>query len=209
MTVETAAPSLRGRDFISASDLSADDVARLFGRVASLKAEFRTARAHAEPPLRGRTLADHAHRCADLHGRRRTDRSAVGHGDGLGGEADQCSGRDGPLVDECDRGHLRAEQRVPDEDSGVDAAAEGVDLEDHGSGALRGGVVEHAPDEWGEAQVDDALDGRHVDDRRPRLRRHRKGRQQTEQSKGDEGGAVHGDNGTIPRRLRGTAANAP
>jgi ornithine carbamoyltransferase len=49
--------SLRGRDFISAADLTRDDVLRLFERAAALKAEFRERRSHAEPPLQGRTLA--------------------------------------------------------------------------------------------------------------------------------------------------------
>ena len=59
MTAEVAAPTgaLRGRDFISAGDLSADDVRRVFTRAMELKAEFRAARVHRDPPLRGRTLA--------------------------------------------------------------------------------------------------------------------------------------------------------
>jgi len=57
MTTHLAAPSLRGRDLISAADLSADDVQRLFARAAELKAEFRATRVHAQPPLRGRSLA--------------------------------------------------------------------------------------------------------------------------------------------------------
>jgi ornithine carbamoyltransferase len=54
-----AAPalSLRGRDFLSAADLSAAEVRALFGRAAVLKAEFRATRRHADPPLVGRTLA--------------------------------------------------------------------------------------------------------------------------------------------------------
>lgn len=58
MTVPSdASTSLRGRDLISAADLSAAEVGRLFERAAALKAEFRVERRHAEPPLRGRTLA--------------------------------------------------------------------------------------------------------------------------------------------------------
>ncbi|HET7728142.1 MAG TPA: ornithine carbamoyltransferase [Candidatus Limnocylindrales bacterium] len=57
MTTELPATSLRGRDVLSAADLSADDVRRLFARAAELKAEFRATRTHANPPLRGRTLA--------------------------------------------------------------------------------------------------------------------------------------------------------
>ncbi len=49
--------SLRGRDFISAADLSADEVERLFVRAAELKAEFAEDRRHATPPLQGRSLA--------------------------------------------------------------------------------------------------------------------------------------------------------
>ncbi len=52
-----AATSLKGRDLISAADLSRDDVLALFRRAAELKAEFRADRVHADPPLRGRTLA--------------------------------------------------------------------------------------------------------------------------------------------------------
>jgi ornithine carbamoyltransferase len=49
--------SLRGRDLVSAADLSAADVARLFARAAALKAEFVADRRHAAPPLERRTLA--------------------------------------------------------------------------------------------------------------------------------------------------------
>ncbi len=49
--------SLRGRDFLSAADLSAPEVRALFVRAAALKAEFRATRRHADPPLVGRTLA--------------------------------------------------------------------------------------------------------------------------------------------------------
>jgi len=56
-TLDRSRASLRGRDLISAADLSADDVRRLFARAATLKAEFRATRVHAQPPLRGRTLA--------------------------------------------------------------------------------------------------------------------------------------------------------
>jgi ornithine carbamoyltransferase len=51
------APSLRGRDFISAGDLSAAEVGVLFARATALKDEFRRERGHADPPLRNRTLA--------------------------------------------------------------------------------------------------------------------------------------------------------
>lgn len=49
--------SLRGRDLVSAADLSAAEVMLLFRRAAELKAEFRETRRHAEPPLARRTLA--------------------------------------------------------------------------------------------------------------------------------------------------------
>jgi len=52
-----AAVTLKGRDYISAADLSRDDVLALFARAAELRAEFRAERVHADPPLRGRTLA--------------------------------------------------------------------------------------------------------------------------------------------------------
>ena len=53
----TTSGPLRGRDLLSVADLSATEVVRLFETAASLKAEFRTTRRHAVPPLAGRTLA--------------------------------------------------------------------------------------------------------------------------------------------------------
>ena len=53
----TTSGPLRGRDLLSVADLSATEVIRLFQTAASLKAEFRTTRRHAVPPLAGRTLA--------------------------------------------------------------------------------------------------------------------------------------------------------
>jgi ornithine carbamoyltransferase len=49
--------SLRGRDLLSAADLSRGEVERVFDTAWSLKDEFRTTRRHATPPLTGRTLA--------------------------------------------------------------------------------------------------------------------------------------------------------
>jgi ornithine carbamoyltransferase len=49
--------SLRGRDLLSAADLSRGEVERVFETAWSLKDEFRTRRRHADPPLIGRTLA--------------------------------------------------------------------------------------------------------------------------------------------------------
>jgi ornithine carbamoyltransferase len=49
--------SLRGRDLVSAADLSAAEIRQLFATAAALKSEYRRERRHAEPPLRGRTLA--------------------------------------------------------------------------------------------------------------------------------------------------------
>jgi ornithine carbamoyltransferase len=49
--------SLRGRDLLSAADLSRGEVERVFETAWSLKDEFRTSRRHADPPLIGRTLA--------------------------------------------------------------------------------------------------------------------------------------------------------
>jgi len=58
MTVVTQrSTSLRGRDLLSAADLSADEVEALFERAAALKTEFRAGRRHAVLPLAGRTLA--------------------------------------------------------------------------------------------------------------------------------------------------------
>jgi ornithine carbamoyltransferase len=53
----TPTPSLRGRDFVSAADLSAEEIGRLFALAADLKAEYRRDRRHANPPLERRTLA--------------------------------------------------------------------------------------------------------------------------------------------------------
>jgi ornithine carbamoyltransferase len=52
----TVAP-LRGRDLLSAGDLTVDEVELVFGRATELKAEFRATRRHAGLPLAGRTLA--------------------------------------------------------------------------------------------------------------------------------------------------------
>jgi ornithine carbamoyltransferase len=49
--------SLRGRDLISAADLSADEIGGLFARAGELKVEYRATRVHARPPLERRTLA--------------------------------------------------------------------------------------------------------------------------------------------------------
>jgi ornithine carbamoyltransferase len=57
MAVAESASGLRGRDLLSAADLSRPEVERLFERAAELKAEFRESRRHAQPPLVGRTLA--------------------------------------------------------------------------------------------------------------------------------------------------------
>ena len=48
---------LRGRDFLSVADLSAEEVLRVFATAEGLKSEFRATRRHARPPLVGRTLA--------------------------------------------------------------------------------------------------------------------------------------------------------
>src|SRR5919206_4243812 len=59
MTVARAAESttLRGRDFLSAADLSAEEVLAIYDRATELKSEFVATRRHASPPLVGRTLA--------------------------------------------------------------------------------------------------------------------------------------------------------
>ena len=49
--------SLRGRDLVSAADLSAEEIGALFARASALKAEYLAERRHAEPPLERRTLA--------------------------------------------------------------------------------------------------------------------------------------------------------
>ena len=48
---------MRGRDLLSAADLTPDEVRRVFDRAVALKAEFRAGRRHAELPLAGRTIA--------------------------------------------------------------------------------------------------------------------------------------------------------
>ncbi len=53
----TTAASLRGRDLLSAADLSRSEVEGLFDRATELKAEFRSGYPHAQPALAGRTLA--------------------------------------------------------------------------------------------------------------------------------------------------------
>ena len=49
--------SLRGRDLVSAADLSADEIRVLFARAVALKSEYALERRHASPPLERRTLA--------------------------------------------------------------------------------------------------------------------------------------------------------
>jgi len=49
--------TLRGRDFVSAADLTADEARGLFRLAAELKAEYVAERRHANPPLERRTLA--------------------------------------------------------------------------------------------------------------------------------------------------------
>ncbi|HEU0244176.1 MAG TPA: ornithine carbamoyltransferase [Candidatus Limnocylindrales bacterium] len=49
--------SLRGRDLVSAADLTAAEIGGLFALAATLKAEYVADRRHAEPPLERRTLA--------------------------------------------------------------------------------------------------------------------------------------------------------
>jgi ornithine carbamoyltransferase len=49
--------SLRGRDLLSAADLSVPEVELVFARAAALKTEFQATRRHADLPLAGRTLA--------------------------------------------------------------------------------------------------------------------------------------------------------
>ncbi len=49
--------SLRGRDLVSAADLSAEEIGCLFALATDLKAEYRASRVHPNPPLERRTLA--------------------------------------------------------------------------------------------------------------------------------------------------------
>jgi ornithine carbamoyltransferase len=51
------AGTLRGRDFISFADFDRAAVERVFARAGLLKAEYLATGGHADPPLRGRTLA--------------------------------------------------------------------------------------------------------------------------------------------------------
>ena len=58
MTVVDDPPmSLRGRDLLSAADLTRAEIERVFATATALKDEFRATRRHARPPLVGRTLA--------------------------------------------------------------------------------------------------------------------------------------------------------
>lgn len=52
-----AAVDLRGRDLLSAADLSATEIERVFATATALKAEYRETRRHAGPPLPGRSIA--------------------------------------------------------------------------------------------------------------------------------------------------------
>ena len=57
MTASTDTPTLRGRDLLSAADLSATEVNRIFDTATRLKTEFRASRRHEDKLLAGRTLA--------------------------------------------------------------------------------------------------------------------------------------------------------
>jgi ornithine carbamoyltransferase len=57
MTAGSTASTLRGRDFISFADLDRAAIERVFARSLELKAEYLATGGHADPPLRGRTLA--------------------------------------------------------------------------------------------------------------------------------------------------------
>jgi ornithine carbamoyltransferase len=56
-TASAPTGSLRGRDFVSFADLDRAAVEQVFERAELLKAEYLATGSHAEPPLRGRTLA--------------------------------------------------------------------------------------------------------------------------------------------------------
>jgi ornithine carbamoyltransferase len=56
-TLDDPPITLRGRDLLSAADLSQAEVERVFATAVALKDEFRATRRHAAPPLTGRTLA--------------------------------------------------------------------------------------------------------------------------------------------------------
>jgi ornithine carbamoyltransferase len=57
MTSAPTATTLRGRDFVSFADLDRAAVERVFVHATELKAEYLATGVHADPPLRGRTLA--------------------------------------------------------------------------------------------------------------------------------------------------------
>jgi ornithine carbamoyltransferase len=52
-----SASTLRGRDFVSFADLDRAAIERVFARAVELKTEYLATGGHADPPLRGRTLA--------------------------------------------------------------------------------------------------------------------------------------------------------
>jgi ornithine carbamoyltransferase len=57
MSAADHSASLRGRDLLSAGDLTPGEVRRVFATAAALKAEFAVARRHEQPPLVRRSLA--------------------------------------------------------------------------------------------------------------------------------------------------------
>lgn len=57
MNATSRSSSLRGRHLVSAADLSAAEIHRLFARATELKKEYALDRRHANPPLERRTLA--------------------------------------------------------------------------------------------------------------------------------------------------------
>jgi ornithine carbamoyltransferase len=57
VTSASAVTSLKGRDFVSFGDLDRSAVERVFARAIELKTEYLATGVHADPPLRGRSLA--------------------------------------------------------------------------------------------------------------------------------------------------------
>ena len=78
----------------------------------------------------------------------------------VAGERDQRARRNRALVDERDGPDRRVEQRVAHRHRRVDAAAEGVDVEQHGRGAGLARLANRARQERREAEIDRALDRR-------------------------------------------------
>ena len=104
-------------------------------------------------------------RLSHLHRHCRPDGSAPGHDEVLGGQADKSAGRDGALIHEGDRAHLGIQQRIADQHCGIHPSSEGIDLQNDGRRTRIRRFIQDTLNEWRQSEVDDAFDGRHINDR--------------------------------------------